>query len=455
MVVEVGALEPRRGENVVEASGLALAPGFIDSHSHHDSGLLEEPGALAAVSQGITTIVAGQDGGSQTPLEEFFEQLDASPAAVNVASFSGHNTLRREVMGVSFERPATDSEITQMVELLRADLEAGALGLSTGLEYDPGIHSETSEVIALARVAGEVGGRYISHVRSEDRALFDAVAELIEIGRSAGIPVQLTHAKLAMRGLQGRGAELVELLDRAREDGIDVTADVYPYTYWQSTIRVLFPDRDFGDLDAARFAVEELAAPDDIVVSEFEAQPEYAGRTLAEIAVERAEDPAQTLLELIAIDDDARARGESPREAIIATSMAEDDIDAILAWPQTSLCSDGGLRGAHPRGFGAFPRFFSRFVRERGVLALPEMVRRATSQAARNLGLEGLGRIEVGAPADLVLFDPDAIADRATLETPHVASSGVEGVWVGGVLVYDGEAVTGARPGRVLRRSGS
>ena len=453
LIAEIGSLEPAPGEQVIDAAGQVLAPGFIDSHSHHDWGLLEELGALAAISQGITTIVVGQDGGSQAPLADFFAQLELTPAAVNVASFSGHNTLRAEVMGDDFARPASASEVAEMAIRLEEDLDAGALGLSTGLEYDPGAHSETSEIIELARVAHAVGGRYISHMRSEDRALFEAVDELIEIGRSTGIAVQATHLKLAMRGIQGRASELIQTLDRARAEGIDVTADVYPYTYWQSTIRVLFPDRDFEDQAAARFAVEELAAPSDIIVSDFEARPEYAGRSLADIARERGEDPARTLLELIAIDDAARSGGDEPREAIIATSMAEDDIDTILSWPHASFCTDGGLRGAHPRGFGAFPRFFRRFVRERGVLTLEEAIRRATSQAAESLGLPDVGVIDVGRPADLVLFDAETIEDRATIESPHEVSVGVSKVWVSGDLVFDEGGVTSARPGRVIRRS--
>jgi len=215
-IVAVGALSATAADTVVDGGGQVLAPGFIDTHTHGDDDVLDRPDALPAVSQGITTIVGGQDGGSFLPLADFFERLEATPVAVNVASYSGHNTLRREVLGRDFRREATGAEVAAMSKLLEEDLAAGALGLSTGLEYEPGIWSERGEVMALAKVTAAAGGRYISHVRSEDRWFEEALDEIIAIGRETGMPVKVSHFKLAMKRLWGEAPRLIAKLDAAR-----------------------------------------------------------------------------------------------------------------------------------------------------------------------------------------------------------------------------------------------
>ena len=449
----VGELSPRRGETVVSAAGLVLAPGFIDTHSHHDGGLLAAPSAVAAVSQGITTIVAGQDGGSQHPLRDFFEDLEATPAAVNVASYVGHGTLRRQILNDDFRRAATDDELAAMEALLREEMAAGALGLSTGLEYDPGIYSTTAEVVALARVAGAEGGRYISHMRSEDRDFFLALEETIQIAEEARLPVQISHMKLAMRGLWGRAAEALELLDAARARGLDITADVYPYEYWQSTMTVLFPERDFTDRIAAEFALAELVAPEGMLIGDFAAEPALEGRTLAQVAQARGSDPVTTFMDLIAQSQDHANQTGSRGESIVATSMTANDIAELMAWEHTNVSSDGGLDGAHPRGFGTYPRVLGRYVREGGHLSLEGAVHKMTGLSAAHMGMKGRGEIRPGAAADLVAFDPDVVLDRATPAEPHLTATGIETVWVGGTVVYrGGSGATGALPGVVIRR---
>lgn len=446
-IADVGALTPTGSEDVVDADGLTLVPGFIDTHSHHDRGLAERRDALAAVSQGITTIVVGQDGGSPLPLADFFGRVDAAPATVNVASYVGHGTVRRAVLGDDFRRPATAEEIARMRALVEQEMRAGALGLSTGLEYDPGIYSAPEEVVALARAVAPFGGRYISHVRSEDRELWKAIDEVIAIGRETGIPVQVGHIKLAMKSLWGQSERLIEMLDRARASGVNITADVYPYTYWQSGMTVLFPERDFTDRAAAEFALRELVTPENLLVVGFDPDPSLNGRTLAQIAALRGTDPAATMMALIHESD-----GSGP--GIVATSMDEKDVAELIAWPFSNICSDGALDGAHPRGFGAFTRVLGRFVRDERVVALEEAIRKMTTLAAANVGLTDRGAIAPGQFADLVLFDPSTVADRATTDDPHVTSVGIQSVWVNGVLVYDGATVADARPGRVLRRAG-
>ena len=443
-ITAIGDLTAVGGERVVDARGLTLAPGFIDTHSHHDRGLADERDALGAVTQGITTIVVGQDGGSSSPLAESFAKLEAAAPAVNIASYVGHGSLRRRVMGTDFKRVATADEVAKMVEMLRAEMQAGALGLSTGLEYDPGIYSDPSEVVALAKAVAPFGGRYISHIRSEDRQFWKAIDEAINIGRQAKIPVQISHIKLAMRSLWGQHAKLLGILNAARKEGIRLTADIYPYTYWQSGMTVLFPARDFANRASAEFALREVTSPEGLLVVRYSRDRSYEGKTLAEIAKLRGTDPPQTMMDML------KEAGEGDI-GIVATSMDEKDVAELMKWPFADICSDGAMGGGHPRGFGAFPRVLGLYVRERGVLKLEDAIRKMTTLAAANAGIKDRGRIAPGQFADLVLFDPRSVVDRATTAAPQAQSEGIKAVWVNGVEVFRDGAATGARPGQVLR----
>lgn len=447
-ILDVGDLRPFPGETVIDGQGKVLAPGFIDTHSHHSSDYTKDAGVLPAVSQGITTIVVGQDGGSYFPLSDFFQTLKKEPAAVNVASYSGHNTLRFAVLGNdNFQRTATAAEVDSMKILLRRDLEAGALGLSTGLEYDPGIFSNTEEVLELAKVAADSGGRYISHIRSEDIDLESALEELLYIGREAKIPVQISHFKIGMKGKWGLARRLLANLQAARSEGVDVTADVYPYQYWMSTLEVLFPKRDFDNRASAEFALSELASPEGMLIARYDAQPDYVGKTIAQIATQNNEAPADTYLRLI-----ATARAKNADEAVIGTAMTESDIETLMGWSHTNICSDGHGGSLHPRGYGAFPRVLGHYVRERKALSLETAIHKMTALSAEHTGIKQRGLLASGYFADLVLFDPDTVKDRATTASPHELSVGILGVWVNGELVYEKERCTGARPGLVLTR---
>jgi N-acyl-D-amino-acid deacylase len=451
-IAAVDETEPPEGYEIIDASGFTLAPGIIDTHSHGDDELFENRDALAAVSQGITTIVVGQDGGSPYPLAEFFQKLESTPVAVNVASYAGHGTLREKVMGEDFRRAATEEEIEKMRELLIDEMKAGALGLGTGLEYDPGIYSERSEVVALAREAASWGGRYISHLRSEDRYFWDAVDEILAIGREAHLPVQISHTKLAMQNLWGEADRLIALLDGARAEGIEVNADIYPYTYWQSTLTVLFPKRDFTDRKEAEIAVRQVSTPEGLLIPRYKPEPAYEGKTLAEVAALRGTDPEQALMDLIREAEAMRAAGETNVESVIGTSMDEADIEKLMKWEHMSISTDGALDGSHPRGYGTYPRFFGRYVRERKVMPLPEAVRKTSSLPASQMGFSNRGRIAKGFKADLVLFDPETVIDRSTPTDPHAVSTGIDRVWVNGVLVYEDGKTTGRYPGSALER---
>ncbi|HEY9225410.1 MAG TPA: amidohydrolase family protein [Gemmatimonadaceae bacterium] len=445
IIVGVGELSPRPGEPTIDGGGLVLAPGFIDTHSHADRGLRAGSDGLGALSQGITTVVVGQDGSSEFPIEKFFERFETG-SPLNVASYVGHGTLRSRVMGRDYKREARVDEIQKISILLEEELRAGALGMSTGLEYDPGIYASKNEVLQLATRAGS----YASHIRSEDRAFWDAIDEVVEIGRRTRAPVHISHMKLAMTSIWGKSSRLINTLNSARRRRIDISADVYPYRYWQSDLTVLFPERDFANRAAAEFALREVAQADSITLTSFGANPMYEGKTLAQIARMRESDPASTLMALIQESEAARASGRGS-QTIIATSMTEADIEAILKWPFANICTDGELDGKHPRGFGAFTRVLGRYVRERHVITFPEAIRKMTSLAAANAGIQRRGWIDPGMFADLVLLDTNTVADRATPEDPHAISTGIAKVWVNGVLAYDNGHVTGARAGKVIR----
>ena len=452
-IAAVGELATRSGETVVDAHGLTLAPGFIDTHSHADDDLFEHPEALAVVSQGITTIIGGQDGGSPIPLARYLDSLQKSPGAVNVGMYVGHGSIRDSVMGEDFKRVATPAEVDRMKAMLASEMQAGAIGLSSGLEYDPGIYSDPSEVIALAKVAASFGGRYISHIRSEDYAFWKAIDEIITIGRQAKLPVQISHTKLAMRDLWGHADSLVRILDAARKSGVDIPADVYPYLYWHSTLTVLFPKRDFENRTSAEFALTQTSTPGGLLLGHYEPNPSYAGKTVAEISKLRGTDSITTLIDLIRDSEAMRKRTGHSSESVIGTSMVEPDVELIMKWPYTNLSTDGSLDGPHPRGYGAFPRFLGRYVRERKVMPLEEAVHRMTSLAAEHMGIKDRGRITPGMFADLVLFDPATVIDRATPAEPHLVSVGIARVWVNGAEVFADGKTTTARPGKVIRRA--
>jgi len=429
-----------------------LAPGFIDTHSHADRDLAAQPEALGAVSQGITTIIAGNDGRSNYPLADFKAGLKAHPAAVNVASYVGHNSLRGAVMGSDYKRAATAAEIESMETLLLQELESGALGLATGLEYDPGIYSDPAEVLQLARVTAQQGGRYISHMRSEDRHFEAALDEIIEIGRVTGMPVQISHFKLAMKRLWGRAPEFLAKLDAARAEGIDISADIYPYEYWQSNLMVLLPGRDIKDRKEVELALTEIVPPDGLWMTQFDPQPEYVGKTLAEIAALRNTDPVTAFMQLIA-ESVAMSEATGKRvDAIVATSMVEEDILNLLAWPHTNVCTDGMLVDLHPRARGTTARVLGRYSRELGRLSLEEAVHKMSGLPAAHMGISDRGRIAPGMAADLVLFDPATVIDRATPQQPEALSTGIDIVWVNGKLVYNNGAPTGQRLGTFIVR---
>lgn len=452
-VWETGNLSPFPDEPVTDGHGWVLAPGFIDSHSHHVSGLQSQPDALAAINQGITTLVSGQDGGSW-PMDTLQALMRRQPVAVNIASYTGQATLRQQVMGPNgLYRTARPNELARMKDLLRTELSKGSLGLSTGLEYESAFFSSRDEVVQLAQVAADSGGRYMSHIRSEDISLDDAIDEIIQIGRKTKMPVLISHLKIALRDKWGESSRLLARLEQARAEGISITADCYPYDYWHSTLRVLFPKRDYTNPASADFAVQQLFDPGQSVLVRFAANPAYAGKTVSEVAALRHQKPAQALMDLIQQASDYALKNPDATavEAIMGKSMDEQDVANFLTWPHTNICSDGANEG-HPRGYGAFTRVLSQYVRDQKIMSLETAIQKMTSLTAEHLGLVDRGLIAPGYYADMVLFNPQTVQDNARIGHTKALSTGIEAVWVAGQLVYTDQKATGAHPGVLIRR---
>lgn len=441
----VGKLTAFPGEAFTDGKGKVLAPGFIDNHSHHDGGLEKNPSAIAVTSQGITTIVVGQDGGSDL-MDSLQSLIQKTPISVNVASFTGQASLREKVMGKNLLRKATLVEIDSMKVLLKREMEKGSLGLSTGLEYEEAFYSSRDEVVALAKVAAEHNGRYISHLRSEDVNLEEAIEEIITIGREAEIPVQITHIKIAMRSKWGNSEKILRQLEIARQQGINITADIYPYTMWNSTPRVLFPKKDFDNLASAEFAVTELFDPTASVMVRYTPNTAWQGKTVSEIAAINKETSSQALMRIIR---ESALPGQG--STIVAKSMSETDISNFMKWPYTSICSDGTM-GGHPRGHGSFTRVLGRYVREQKLMPLETAIQKMTSLAAENVGIKNRGLITTGFFADLVLFNPETVIDNATIENPTALSTGIEAVWVNGKLVYQNQKAVESYPGVLVKK---
>jgi N-acyl-D-amino-acid deacylase len=476
-IVGVGAVSGLEADRVIDVSGLAVAPGFIDLHSHavresdERSGLYRWPDAENLVRQGVTTVIGGPDGWSPLPLEDSFRRFEAQGAAVNYGSFVGHGAVRETVMGFD-DRSPTDDELGQMQAEVDLAMRQGAFGLSSGLVYVPGSFSETEEVLALADVAGRHGGIYISHMRNEALQVLDAVRELIHIAETAGLPGQVTHAKAMGTAMQGRSRDLLALVDEAVARGVDITLDQYPYTAGSTGLTVQFPrwSRDGGDAALAErlkdpgmrerihetlvYELTEVRGrndPANVQLAYCNFDHSLDGLNLAELLEQQGRDvsienAATLIIEL----------QEAGGCQAIYHAMHPEDVATILAYPRTMIAADGGIEipgngHPHPRNYGTFARVLGHYVRELQALSLHTAIHKMTRMPADRIGLAGRGRIEVGAIADIVVFDPETVVDRATFADPHQYAEGFHHVFVAGEAVLLSTEPTGARPGRLLR----
>ncbi|MGB4989809.1 MAG: D-aminoacylase, partial [Pyrinomonadaceae bacterium] len=436
MIANVGKIKPIKTDDVVDAKGLVLAPGFIDIHNHSESGLLREGTAVNQVSQGITTLMVGPDGGSPWPLEDYFAKLDGK-IAVNVGAFIGHGTVREQVLKDDYKRAATVDEIIAMAELVDKAMNEGAFGLSSGLEYDLGFMATAEELIELSKVAAKYKGIYMSHIRDEEEGFRLAMEEAIRIGKEGGLPVHISHIKMGNRNVWGKSAEAIALIETAQKDGQDVLADAYPYTAWASTITVLVPSRKHEDRSEVATGLLNVGGADKVLVTSCAAHPDYEGKTLEQIALMKFTTPVDVYIQIV----------KDGGAGVVCNSMLEADVKAFYTRPWVMVSSDGGIGSRHPRGTGTFTRVLGKFVRENKWLTLESAVHKMTEMPAARLRLKDRGAIKNGMKADIVLFDPKTVADRATFAEPQILSAGVKSVYVNGILVWDGEKTTDAMPG--------
>jgi dihydroorotase/N-acyl-D-amino-acid deacylase len=470
-IIRVGPGLAGQAAREVDVAGQVVAPGFIDIHTHARRGLGATPTAPNYVRQGVTTVIEGPDGSSPVPLRPFFDSLEALPKSVNIGAYIGQGSIRTRVIG-SDDRRATADELRQMEALVEEGMRDGAFGLSTGLFYVPGAFTPTEEVVALARVAGRLGGSHVSHQRDDAAKLLDSIRETIRIGEEGGLPTQVTHNKVIGKPNFGRSADALRLIDEARARGVDVTSDQYPYTASSTSITsALLPawalegsdaerQARFKDpIDRERILAASLAMirdergggdPANVQFANCGFDASLAGKTLADLMKQRGlaltlERAAETVLW---VAEQGGCQG-------IFHAMSEDDLVRILVHPATMIASDGevpifGRANPHPRSYGTFARVLGRYVREQKVLSLETAVFKMTAFPAARLGLSDRGLVRPGMKADIVVFNPATVRDTATFQTPHQYAEGFALVMVNGAIVFDGTAMTAARPGRVL-----
>jgi N-acyl-D-amino-acid deacylase len=448
-IEEIGDLKPEKGEPVIDASGLVLAPGFIDIHNHSTDGLLTDPAAETQIAQGITSLVVGADGESPWPLIGWIRQIENLHTAPNVSVFAGHATIRQQVMGKDYKRAAKPEEIQAMEQLMSQAMNQRAVGLSSGLEYEVGSYSSTNELVAIAKVAAAQGGIYMTHIRDEADKSFEALNEEITIGEKAHIPLEHSHIKLGTVGVQGKAAAYIHVINEARKRGVDFLADCYPYDAWHANLKVLVPDKQYENPKSVAKALADVGGASHITITEFKPNPAYVSHTIADLAKTSHISDVDMFIRLIHEGDAANTEA-----SIIAQSMIESDIKAFYQQPWVMVASDGGIGSEHPRGAGTFPRVLGVYVREKKWLTLPEAIRKMTSLPAQRLGWKDRGVLRVGAYADLVLFNPETVIDRSTYTDPTALPTGIEKVFVNGVLVWDKGKTTLARPGFFLGLEG-
>ncbi|MGC9334206.1 MAG: N-acyl-D-amino-acid deacylase family protein [Anaerolineae bacterium] len=497
-IVALAAGIDQEAARVINAQGLHVAPGFVDPHTHSDLTLLVDPKAESKIRQGVTTEIVGNCGFSPAPvqraavdevradaeplglevrwrsMEQYLAQMRKPGTALNVVALIGHNTVRGSVVGYADVQPSPEQQAA-MEQVVTTAMAEGARGLSTGLFYPPGNYARTPEVVGLAQAAARLGGVYASHIRSESDGVLAAVAEAIEIGEQAQGQIEISHLKLSGYRNWHQIDRLVSLLDKVQSRGVPVGCDQYPYNASSSWLACMLPY--WAQAGGAKAVADRLREPEvrtlltrdyvenpgawedrggmrywkDVVVSDCETRPEVLGKSIAEIAENESTDPLQTALDLIIASEG--------QVACVWFDQLEENVQTLMRHPLVVIGSDGyalspqgvlGRSKPHPRSYGTFPRVLGRYVREEKVMSLTEAVRKMTSTPAERFGLADRGVVRKGAWADLVLFDADTVADRATFTDPHQYPEGIPFVIVNGRLVIDQGNHTGALPGQVL-----
>lgn len=469
-IAAIGSLAGDSATRVIDARNRVLAPGFIDVHTHLEGNIEQMPGAGNFITDGVTTAVTGNCGGSEVDLAAFFARLEKLGIAMNLASLVGHNSVRREVMGTA-NRQATPEEIARMQRLVDKNMRDGAVGFSTGLIYIPGTYANTDEVVALGKAAAPYHGVYASHMRDEGAHVQEAIEEAVRVGRETGMPVELSHFKIDNKRLWGASDKSLALVERFRREGVDVVVDEYPYDRSSTNLGTMLPS--WALADGREKMKERLADPPTHarIVQDMKdkmqelGQEDYSYAMVASCDFDHALDGkdiheinllkgrTNTLDNEIETIFELQSQGDL---SMVYHSMGDRDVERIMAYPNTAFASDGwiiefGKGVPHPRSYATRARVLAEYVRQRHVLRLEDAIRKMTSLPARTFGFRDRGMVHEGYWADLVLFDPDTVQDEATFDKPHQYSKGFDLVLVNGMPVVEDGKPTGARPGQVLR----
>jgi N-acyl-D-aspartate/D-glutamate deacylase len=465
-IVAVGKVPAGGSPRVIDGTGLVVAPGFIDLHTHcdGDTGVTQPNRRLnkCYVTQGVTTVVTGNCGSGPADVKGFYDKLDQNGVGTNVAHLVPHNSVRYKVMGNANRAPTAD-ELQQMESLVDAGMKDGAWGLATGLIYTPGTYAKTDEIVALAKVASKHHGIYASHIRHEDARLLDAISETLTIGKEAKLPVHISHIKASGKKAWGLSADAVAVIQKARGDGQAVTADQYPYVASSTSLAATVVPTRFRDGTAKEYrarlddpekgpqirkAVEAdvKGREKNIVIASFRANPRWQGKSLADIAETEKKSATDVVIEI------EKAGGAS----VVNFGMSEEDVRIYMKQPWVATASDGsaqipGNNVPHPRSYGTFPRKIGRYSIQDGVVPLEQAIRSSSGLPADVLGLKDRGYLKAGQFADVVVFDPKAYRDTATFEKPHQYAAGVKYVFVNGKVVVEGGECKEVFAGKALR----
>lgn len=471
-IAAIGKLQQWQAKKLIDANNLIIAPGFIDVHTHIEGNEAGNPLATNFIYDGVTTVIAGNCGSSNRNMGAYFKWVDSLRVSVNIASLIGQNDIRKAVMGTA-NRPASEEEIKKMEAIMEQAMREGAVGLSTGLIYIPGAYTPTEEIIRLAKIAGKYGGVYATHMRDEGDLVAEAIEEALHIGRSAGIPVQISHFKVSGQQNWGRSKETLAMVEKARKEGLDVTIDQYPYTASSTSLSTLLPDdvladgRDsllkrLEDPTKRTYIIEYMLAKlkkrklkhwSYAVVAQFTPDPRFQGKSIEEINVllgrkHKASEEALTILDIMKLGN----------PSMVFHGMSEGDIEYFMKYPFNMFASDASIRifgegVPHPRGYGTNARVLGQYVREKKVITLEEAIRRMTSLPAQKFNLRDRGFILPGFAADLVIFDENVIIDKSTFTEPHQYSTGIQWVLVNGQVTLENGKHTNLRNGQVLKKA--
>lgn len=467
-IAAIGDLSSATADSVLDATGLIVAPGFIDVHTHIEDDETKTPTADNFIYDGVTSVITGNCGASNVDIKKYFEFLRENPLSVNVGTLIGHNDVRKKVLGEADIQP-DKSQLKEMTNLVATAMRDGAMGFSTGLEYTPGIYSKPDEIVALAKAAAKYHGVYTSHMRNESDHVFDAIAETIDIGRRAKISVEISHLKVGQPNW-GVSDKMLAMIDSARAEGIDVTDDVYPYTASSTSLYILLPDwlkaggtkdilKRLADPALHQKAVDDMVVDmqrrkrahfDYAVVASCEANPSLDGKSIMQINIDAGRpstvpNEIETILDIVKIGS----------ASMVFHSMNEADVENIIKYPFTAIISDSGIRQfgqgtPHPRGYGSNARILAKYVREENLITLEDAIRKMTSLPAQKFHIENRGILAPGKYADIVIFDAAKVKDQATFEHPHAYSTGFKYVLVNGALTVDNFKHIGARKGTIL-----